>query len=221
MGYHISFNLYISKSDKYDHPIDVTENEEIARIIKEIRESDNAAEMALDEDGSCKTDISNWDVDSVFKPFSKKYPDYVFCVTGSGDGLEDTWEAWYYNGKEETNYAEIKSPKMFAKPEPRPIKVYNRVKSKPYIHLQNNYRNLKKRYRKLEKEFQQYKYESVGWCADDILAQADNDDIKISKRQAQKVLEYMISKHDASLGITWDTISIYLQQWQSDPKRFN
>ena len=59
-------------------------------------------------------------------------------------------------------------------------------------------------------EFEQYKKESIKWSWEDIYETAKEKGYKCSKKKAQKILECMIRKHDASLGITWDTIECWL-----------
>ena len=49
-----------------------------------------------------------------------------------------------------------------------------------------------------------------GWHIEDVLGQAKNDDVEITREQAQSVLGYLINKHDATIGINWDTISYWI-----------
>lgn len=65
-------------------------------------------------------------------------------------------------------------------------------------------------YKKLQREFEQYKKESVKWSVEDFTG---NPNYKISKTKAQQALEHMMSKHDATLGITWDTVECYLDMY--------
>lgn len=64
----------------------------------------------------------------------------------------------------------------------------------------------------LQAEFDQYKRESVKWCAADFTGQ-QKEGYRISEEQAQEALEQMIRKHDAEIGITWDTVDYYLQEY--------
>lgn len=50
----------------------------------------------------------------------------------------------------------------------------------------------------------------VEWMIDDVLGTAKDKGIKISKSRARDIIDKMESNHDASLGITWDTIDWFL-----------
>lgn len=72
--------------------------------------------------------------------------------------------------------------------------------------------NFKEKYESLLVQFEQYKKESVKWCADDVLWFAqDNYTQTLTKDEAQEILERMIHFHDAEIGITWDTIRAYIE----------
>jgi hypothetical protein len=48
------------------------------------------------------------------------------------------------------------------------------------------------------------------WSVPDVLEQAKERGIKISKKEAEEILDRMENKHDATIGINWDTIDSYL-----------
>ena len=48
------------------------------------------------------------------------------------------------------------------------------------------------------------------WSVDDVLERAKERKIKISKKQAEEVIDRIHRKQDATLGINWDTIDCYL-----------
>lgn len=48
------------------------------------------------------------------------------------------------------------------------------------------------------------------WSVEDVLMQAQNEGLRISTEDAKELLADMMRKHDASIGINWDTISTYL-----------
>jgi Fe-S cluster assembly iron-binding protein IscA len=60
---------------------------------------------------------------------------------------------------------------------------------------------------KLAQEFEQYKKESIKWSVEDFTETDFGYDITVE--QAQEALEEMINKHDASLGINWETVDYY------------
>ena len=47
----------------------------------------------------------------------------------------------------------------------------------------------------------------IVWSVEDVLMQAQNDDVKITVEQAGKVLDCLYHDHNANYGISWDTIS--------------
>ena len=52
---------------------------------------------------------------------------------------------------------------------------------------------------------------TVSWCTEDILGRAEEQGIKLTKKQARKILADIDRGHDASVGISWDVIDSYLQ----------
>lgn len=73
-------------------------------------------------------------------------------------------------------------------------------------------KNYKKLYEDLSKEFEQYKKESVKWSVEDFLS-LEVEGFRINQEQAQEALERMIQKHDAGLGISWDTLEYYYEEY--------
>ena len=57
---------------------------------------------------------------------------------------------------------------------------------------------------------------SVSWCAEDVQGRADEMGVQITKEQIGEVLYLIVDKHDASLGITWDTIDFYISEVTSE-----
>jgi len=51
---------------------------------------------------------------------------------------------------------------------------------------------------------------SIVWHVDDVLEQAKQRNIKISRDQATHLLHRMDAKHDATIGINWEVIDCYL-----------
>jgi len=48
------------------------------------------------------------------------------------------------------------------------------------------------------------------WTVDDVLEQAKKKKMKITKEDAEEVLDRIDRKQSADLGITWDTLDCYL-----------
>lgn len=75
-------------------------------------------------------------------------------------------------------------------------------------------RRLRNVVRELQEEFDQYKRESVRWTTADFIGRAEERGTVVpTEEQAQELLERMIQKHDAELGITWVTIDCYLDDF--------
>lgn len=50
----------------------------------------------------------------------------------------------------------------------------------------------------------------IVWQADDVIMQANERGIKCSIKEADEILEAMERQHDATFGISWDTIDSHL-----------
>ena len=50
------------------------------------------------------------------------------------------------------------------------------------------------------------------WCEEDVMRRALKRKLSITKEQAESILDRMYAKHDAELGITWDTIDCALDE---------
>lgn len=53
----------------------------------------------------------------------------------------------------------------------------------------------------------------VIWSEDDVLSRARERGTKITREQAQEIIDRIHRKHNASLGISWDTIDTYLDDY--------
>lgn len=67
------------------------------------------------------------------------------------------------------------------------------------------------------KHFDQLMSECIHWTTEDFEMQArnmadDNWEEVFDKTKFQSALEQMVRKHDADMGITWDTITYYLNE---------
>ena len=51
------------------------------------------------------------------------------------------------------------------------------------------------------------------WCEDDVLELAMEEGIKCSRKHAREIIDEIDHKHDATMGISWDTIRIYLNEY--------
>ena len=51
---------------------------------------------------------------------------------------------------------------------------------------------------------------SVSWCLEDVLWRAKDRGLKISKDEASEVLGLMYKHHDASIGLSWEVIDVWM-----------
>lgn len=56
------------------------------------------------------------------------------------------------------------------------------------------------------------------WSEKDVLARARERGMKISKKIAQMIIDSMDDKQDCSLGISWGTIDVYLDDVKYEQK---
>lgn len=50
------------------------------------------------------------------------------------------------------------------------------------------------------------------WQADDVEMRAEERDIELTPEQVGDILHLLDHKHDASLGVSWDTIDYYIDE---------
>jgi hypothetical protein len=48
------------------------------------------------------------------------------------------------------------------------------------------------------------------WNVEDVLGRAKDRGMKITKNEAEEIIDIMEHRHDATIGVTWDTIDCYL-----------
>ena len=72
---------------------------------------------------------------------------------------------------------------------------------------------LRARIKKLEKKLAHYEDNcTIVWMPEDVLALDDT----LTDEQVSWVLERMEHKHDATLGISWDTVEYWIQEVKRD-----
>lgn len=50
------------------------------------------------------------------------------------------------------------------------------------------------------------------WQVEDVLCQAENRGVKLTKNEVHAVLSLMESEHDATIGINWDVIDCWIDR---------
>ena len=51
---------------------------------------------------------------------------------------------------------------------------------------------------------------SIIWSTEDVLHQAKQKDVQLTEDEANQILLQMERKHDADIGISWETIDVYI-----------
>lgn len=52
----------------------------------------------------------------------------------------------------------------------------------------------------------------VSWCYEDVQERAQESGIKLSKKEACDVLELTLKRHDCNLGISWETLDVWIDE---------
>jgi hypothetical protein len=52
----------------------------------------------------------------------------------------------------------------------------------------------------------------ITWTIEDVLQQAKEMKMKITKRQCGKVLDMVKHKHDANIGVNWNVIAYWIRE---------
>lgn len=88
MGYYTNYSLEIF--DDYD-----------GEIIADLRDRNDEASYALDEDGSAREASKWYEWKEQMTEFSKLHPEALFILRGKGEESGDIWRAYFKNGKVE------------------------------------------------------------------------------------------------------------------------
>lgn len=56
----------------------------------------------------------------------------------------------------------------------------------------------------------------ITWTTDDILMRADEIGIELTELEADNLLDDLYENHDASIGINWETIGIYIYWYDAE-----
>jgi len=54
------------------------------------------------------------------------------------------------------------------------------------------------------------------WSVEDVEERARETNIKITRAEAEEILDKMENNHDATIGVNWDTIGAYLYDLNSE-----
>ena len=52
----------------------------------------------------------------------------------------------------------------------------------------------------------------ITWCIEDVIERAKEKDIILSKKDAKEVLELTDKYHDCNIGISWETLDVWIDE---------
>lgn len=76
-------------------------------ILTDLRKTYDEARYALTESGSTNNSSKWYEHKENLKEFSKKYPNWLFTLSGKGEESGDIWKAYFVNGKMQLAKARI------------------------------------------------------------------------------------------------------------------
>lgn len=53
----------------------------------------------------------------------------------------------------------------------------------------------------------------ITWCIEDVIERAKERDIKVTKKQAREILTIIDRRHDCNIGISWDTLDCWTDDY--------
>lgn len=73
----------------------------------------------------------------------------------------------------------------------------------------------------IQKIIESYKNEELagGWSWEDVMGQAKDDGVKITKKEAKEILRFIDMEADASVGINWEVISDFIRLYMDEKKK--
>jgi hypothetical protein len=122
MGYYTYYRLNIHKDNRepakknWTKLADIKKNDPYGEEqwendddpIAVLRGFSEEAEYALDEDGNCSGEDTQWyDHEKDLIRLSEMFPDIIFRLRGNGQYPQDMWEKYYKNGKSQLCKARI------------------------------------------------------------------------------------------------------------------
>ena len=95
----------------YSLEIESAEWQDAEEIIKDLREGNDGAYCAINENGGCAEPRKWHSHDKDLKAFSKAFPTRLFKLTGTGEDSGDLWQKYYKDGKVQLCKAVLAFPK--------------------------------------------------------------------------------------------------------------
>lgn len=97
MGYYTEYSLEVQVSEEHDD----------IEIIGQLREENENAAYAINENGEYYQECKWYDHEKDLIEFSKKYPYALFTLSGVGEEQPDMWRMYFKNGKRQKAEAQI------------------------------------------------------------------------------------------------------------------
>jgi len=107
MGYQTDYSIKLTLMIG-GKPATLTDDSPLLEVIKQLRESNEDAGFALDDDGSTSGEESKWyEHEEHMRTFSKQHPGILFELHGEGSENGDLWKKYFFDGKCQEAKAEI------------------------------------------------------------------------------------------------------------------
>jgi len=109
MGYNTHYSLHLDLMIG-SKKAELLDDEPLREVIKKLREENEEARFALAEDGGSEQAAKWYTHADELIPFSEKYPNVLFTLSGEGEENDDIWKKYFLNGKVQVAKAEVRIP---------------------------------------------------------------------------------------------------------------
>jgi hypothetical protein len=106
MGYFTAYDIEIYEI-KDGTRIEKADRMTAVAAIAQLRDADENARYAFEEDGSCANTTKWYDMEDDMTRLSKLRPDLVFCVNSDGEESPDFQKSWFHDGGAQFSRGEI------------------------------------------------------------------------------------------------------------------
>jgi len=56
----------------------------------------------------------------------------------------------------------------------------------------------------------------ISWCYEDVLQRAKENGIRLTKKEACDALALTLKRHDCNIGISWETLDVWIDEIVSE-----
>lgn len=57
---------------------------------------------------------------------------------------------------------------------------------------------------------------AISWSIEDVISRAEEYEVDLTKEQARELLEQLLDNHDACIGINWDVMDFYIEEFKRE-----